>query len=50
MYNRFLFFLNDTSSSVLIYSEAILFLDSIALFKLSNKNTRQQCEICPKLK
>ena len=38
--------MNDNSSSVLTYSETIIFPVGIYMF---NKNTRKQCEICPKL-
>ena len=41
--------MNNNQSSKLIYSGTSLFLVSIYLFKFNNKNTRKQCEICPKL-
>ena len=34
---------------MLSYRETILFLVSIYLFKVNNKNTRKRCEISPKL-
>ena len=49
IYNRLLFFVNNISSSLLIYDEIILFPVGIDLFKLNNKNTRKRCEICLKL-
>ena len=44
-----LFLGNDNESSVIIYSETILFPIAIYLFKVTNKSTRKQCEISPKL-
>ena len=42
-------YVNDNQSSVLTYSETILFSVGICLFKVNNNNTRKQSEICPKL-
>ena len=36
-------------SSVLTYGETFLFPVGIFLFKVNNKNTRIESEICPKL-
>ena len=41
--------MNDNLSSVLTDSETVLFPVAIYLLKVKNKNTRKQCEVCPKL-
>ena len=41
--------MNNNQSSLLKYSETILFQVGIYLFKVNNKNTRKRCKICPKL-
>ena len=44
-----MFLMNDNKSSLLVYSETILFPVGIYLLKVNFKNTRHWCEIFPKL-